>query len=64
MNKISRTLKKMFGKKVYVDISTTQSGNLLRDKCVVITGGSEGIGAAIARKCCLLYTSPSPRDTR
>lgn len=41
----------MFGKKVYVDISTTQSGNLLRDKCVVITGGSEGIGAAIARKC-------------
>ena len=51
MNKISRTLKKMFGKKVYVDISTTQSGNLLRDKCVVITGGSEGIGAAIARKC-------------
>ena len=23
----------------------------LRDKCVVITGGSEGIGAAIARKC-------------
>ena len=43
MNKISRTLKKMFGKKVYVDISTTQSGNLLRDKCVVITGGSEGL---------------------
>ena len=35
MNKISRTLKKMFGKKVYVDISTTQSGNLLRDKCVM-----------------------------
>lgn len=51
MNKISRTLKKMFGKKVYVDITTTQGGELLRDKCVVVTGGAEGIGAAIARMC-------------
>lgn len=51
MKKIKRILKKIVGKKIYVDISTISDGQLLKDKCVVITGGAEGIGAAIAKKC-------------
>ena len=32
---------------------------LLEGKVAVVTGAARGIG-----KACLLYTSPSPRDTR
>ena len=51
----------------------------MKDKCILVTGSSSGIGEAITTKLldlgakvfgiardhnCLLYTSPSPRDKR
>lgn len=52
MSLIRKILNRLRPKKiVQVSVSTINYGNLLKDKNVLITGGSSGIGLAIAKKC-------------
>ena len=43
-------LQSMNQKKVEVNVSTIQYGNLLHDRNIIVTGGGSGIGLAIAKK--------------
>ena len=56
LSRIRTTLRKVgdiykTGGVSYATITTPFYGEILKDKCILITGGSSGIGLAIAKKC-------------
>lgn len=51
LKKFLRMIKKMLGKEVYVVTNNIYPTQLLFDKNIVVTGGSGGIGYAIAKQC-------------